>query len=154
MDAHNLSLLLLYHPSNHLPAGVLRNCGAGCIFGCLLLLGYIRFESPTWLSGMALLLVGMILSFAAWAAFRLWTVTIAPMVVASPDILKALTRVPFWAMAGAIGYTAAILLMKKLSWLAVADRPVRPHFYFGGAFVGGLQMLFEAVVIAVGRRTR
>ncbi len=153
MDVHSLPFLLLYHPSNHLTAGTLRNCAMGILFGCLLLLGYIRFEPLTWSATAALLIVGLTVSFVGWWAFRLWTVTIAPMMTGSPEIARVLTRLPFWAFAGGIGYTAGLLIMKTLGWLPVADNPVKPIFLFGGGFLVLIQSVFEVFVIAARRRT-
>ena len=124
----------------------------GFVFGCLLVLGYIRFETLTWVAACALLVVGMAVSFGGWWAFRLWTVAVAPMVTGSPEIVRALTRLPFWAFAGGVGYTSALLFMKKIAWLAVADNPVRPIFFFGGAFLLLIQAVFEVLVIAARRR--
>jgi hypothetical protein len=152
MDVRELSRSVLYHPAPQLWLGTLRNFLMGIFFGTVLLTGYARYEAISWNSTAALFLVGVMLSLFLWGSFRVWSFTVFPMMEKKGQTLQALTRIPFWCMAGGIGYTFGLLIAKKINLLTLQDIPVKSLFYFGCKFGTGMELFFECARFIIMKR--
>lgn len=145
MGAPDFLKATLYHPMNRLWAGWARNCVMGMLFGVIFIAGYAYHEILSFRSLGALVIVGLSVSVFLWGSFRLWSFTIAPMLGERRSLGHLLTRIPYWFIAGGIGYTLGLLVMKKTGFLDVRDIPVKDLFIFGGKFSAGMELVFECV---------
>ncbi len=145
MDAHNLPSMLLFHPAARLSIGIFRNFGMGILFGLILLGGYARTEALTLRCFAALMVVGVSVSFSLWGSFRVWSLTILPMLGKQKRIIAALTRIPFWGIAGGLGYTTVLLLLKRFDLFPAQDIPVRNLFITGCLIGAGIQLISECI---------
>jgi hypothetical protein len=152
MDVRDLSLFLLYRPMGRLSIGFLRNCLMGLLFGVILLAGNALCEVVSWNTAGGMFAVGFTLSFFLWGSFRLWSFTVAPMLEERGKILHVLTRLPYWVMAGGIGYTMGLLIVKKIHLAVVQDIPVKHLFFYGGKFGAGIELLFECAGLLILRQ--
>jgi hypothetical protein len=72
------------------------------------------------------------ISLLAWGSNRLWQSTVSTMLVDPHSPIGYGTRVPFWYLAGGIGYLVGILLARRHGLLVLFDVPARQLFRFGG----------------------
>lgn len=143
MDVREISPFFLYRPLGSLAAGFLRNCLMGFLYGGVFLAGYALYETLTWSSSAGLVIIGLAVSFALWTSSRLWSFTLLPVIERTGKVVHLMTRIPYWFVAGGIGYTVGLLIIKKMNFFAVQDIPVKALFSFGGKFCAGVQLLFE-----------
>ncbi len=138
--------LLLRRPSERAPAGIVRNCLLGLAIGALLIaLDLVRGTLGT--GGIVGdLAAGISMAFFGWGAERLWYSTIAPVFNRPFSPAAYLTRLPFWYFAGAIGYTAALLIEKKTGMRLVDDIPVKRLFTTGGEIGILVQIPLQLIV--------
>jgi hypothetical protein len=90
-------------------------------------------------------LVGWSVALWWWIGEVIWQLMVMPMLGNSPRITYILSRIPFWYMAGAIGYTLGLLYVQRLCISYVYDIPVKPIFLFGGLFGVLMQGAFYGV---------
>jgi hypothetical protein len=57
--------------------------------------------------------------------------------------LAFLTRVPFWYIAGGIGYVIGVVVGKKIGWLVAYEIPIKEVFDFGARFGCVTQLVFQ-----------
>ena len=145
MDVRKRSLFFLYQPLDSLAGGFFRNCAMGLLYGGAFVTGYAWYEPLTLPAVAGLTLVGWSVSFALWSSYRLWSHTIAVMMTSSGTMFHRVTKIPFWFIAGGIGYTVGLLTVKKLGLFPVQDIPVKAIFLFGGRFCAVVQIVFEMV---------
>ncbi len=153
MAGHNMPFLMLYAPADRLAAGVLRNLLGGFCYGIVLIAGYARYAPLSAGACVGLLATGLLIAILLWGVFRLWSFTLAPALANAGTLARILSRIPFWYMAGAIGYPVGLILVKKMGWMDPVDIPMRKHVLFGGLFSSGIQSFFEAVVLFWGHGT-
>jgi hypothetical protein len=150
--ARDLPWLLLYHPAPRPTRGVLRTFAGGLFFTIVLLAGYLFYAAPSIGAVEATLLAGMTVSVFLWGSFSIWRHTMQPLLHGRGTLLRAVTRLPFWFMAGGMGYTCAMLTVVSAGILPVRDRPVASLFLSGGEWFAGVQFIWEAVNYFVQRR--
>ena len=78
------------------------------------------------------LIIGYTISLAGRVADVLWKVTIEAMVKRPATLIGYLTRIPFWYLAGGVGYVLGMLVAKKAGLIGFYDIPVEPLFALGG----------------------
>ena len=123
--------------------GIIRNLFYGIFIGIALwIFGAVMNGSPV-ADIPAYLIVGNCLSFFGWGAEQLWLLIISPMVKKTFSWYAYLTRIPFWYIAGGIGYTFGMLFDKKMNMITFADIPVKSLFSFGGQIEIFIQLLFQ-----------
>ena len=129
---HEHVTCLIQRPSERPLRGTLRNFWYGCAIGIVLLIGSLLYGGDGVDHLIGFIIVGDAVSFSGWGAERLWYSTIAKMVMKPFSLLAYATRIPFWYMAGGIGYTMGMLIAKKLGLLTAYDIPVKNVFDLGG----------------------
>lgn len=78
---------------------------------------------------------GMAVSFACWIAERIWITVVGPMHRDPFSAPAYLTRIPFWWLAGGIGYVAGITVAKIALPINFYEVPIKIYFFIG-AFAG------------------
>ncbi len=152
MDARSFLEFALFHPMKRLCAGWVRNVLMGIFFGVVFFAGYAFGEGASLRLVGALLVPGFGVSVFLWGSFRLWSFTVAPMTGARGNIFRLVTRIPYWFIAGGMGYTLGLLTMKKMGFLDVQDIPVKALFLSGGKFSAGMELVFEFLNLYVIQR--
>ncbi len=89
-----------------------------------------------WATVPAYAIIGYTIIFSGLAAEELWSSAFAKLFRTPLTVPAILSRVPFWMLAGGIGYTVALLVCKKAGLLGVYEIPVWYIFYLG-AKTGG-----------------
>ena len=85
-----------------------------------------------WSNYAGFLLVGYCMVLLGWGSNRLWHDSIRVMVKNPVSMLAYTSRLPFWYLAGGMGYTLGMLMAKKYGLLSIYDMPVKLLFRFGG----------------------
>ena len=112
--------------------GVFRATVYGAAIALVLtIMNYFIIEFQ-WYNLFGFLLVGIGISLFGWGSDRLWHSTISKMVMNPFSVLAYSSRLPFWFIAGGIGYTLGMLIAKKYGLLAMYDVPVKQLFQYGG----------------------
>jgi hypothetical protein len=150
--ARDLPWLILYHPAPRLIYGVVRTIAAGLFFAIILLAGYLISEEFLIAEVAVALIAGMTVSVFLWGSFAVWRHAIQPLLHGRGTMLRAVTRLPFWFMAGGMGYTFGMLIVASARLLPVPDRPVAALFVAGGKWFAGIQLIWEAVNYFAQRR--
>jgi|ERR1041385_1421784 hypothetical protein len=127
-----LEMMLLQSPGERPPRGIARNLMYGSVAALILTLFRFLAGALNWRNAVGFLLIGNGVSFFGWGAERLWYATVSTMVENPFSISAYCSRIPFWYIAGGIGYTLAALMAKKLGLLDVTDIPVKGLFDVGG----------------------
>ena len=138
-----LVLLFLANPGERPLLGTLKNLLYGIAIGLILTLinhwlGVSRLDDV-----FGYLFVGWGLSFFGWGAERLWYSTVATMIKHPFAWYAYITRLPFWYIAGGIGYTFCLLIAKKVDLLSVNEIPIKLYFMFGGKMEVLIQVVFQ-----------
>jgi hypothetical protein len=84
-----------------------------------------------WATVPAYAIIGYTVIFSGLVAEELWSSAFAKLFRTPFTVPAILSRVPFWMLAGGIGYTAALLVCKKAGLLGVYEIPVWYIFYLG-----------------------
>lgn len=150
--ARDLPWLLLYHPAPRPSRGALRTISAGIFFSLVLLAGYLFFRQCSIGAIEGEMIAGITVSVFLWGSFSVWRHTVQPLLHGRGTLLRALTRLPFWFMAGGMGYTVAMLTAELAGMLPVRDRPAAALFLSGGEWFAGIQLVWEMVNYFVQRR--
>src|SRR5579871_2751147 len=82
----------------------------------------------------------------------LWKTFVRP-IVEEKHSLSIITRLPFWFMAGGMGYVMGLLFAKKMGFLFLYERPIKTFFFFGG-YAGMLLQYFYTLSIVLLRKQR
>ena len=146
-----LEIILIQSSGERPLRGSLRNIFYGTSAAIILTLVNVLLNGAPWKGFIGYLLMGSGISFFGWGAERLWYSTISPMVDNPFSWYAYLSRIPFWHVAGGIGFTLGMLLAKKIGVLEVNDIPVKRLFDFGGLIECGIQvplqiMLYRALL--------
>jgi hypothetical protein len=152
MAARDLPWLLLYHPAPHLVSGVLRTIGSGVFFAVILCSGYLFYGDLSLAAAGTHLLAGMTVSVFLWGSMTVWRHTVQPLLHGRGTMLRGVTRLPFWFMAGGMGYTCAMLTVASARFFPVRDRPAALLFLAGGEWFAAIQLMWETVNYIVQRR--
>ncbi len=88
------------------------------------------------------LLIGVSLSFFGWGTERLWYSMISPIFSRPFSWYAYLTRIPFWYIAGGVGYSLGLVLAKSFCFRDVELIPMKSHFADGGL----IGVIFQAVL--------
>lgn len=129
------------------PAGGILRCSVtGVIIGILLLLDSGLTAISTWPRISGLLVTGLSIAFTGWGAERLWYSMLGRMFLRPLKWYAYLTRLPFWFIAGGIGYILGLLASENYGWLSVQDIPVRSLFITGG-YYGMMMQIFMQIRI-------
>jgi len=134
-----------HSPGSRARSGILSITVWAVVIAVLLFTGYAGYEGWHGEFIPGFLYVGTMLSCFFWGSQRLWTIAVMPIVAGHQRWVEFVSRIPFWCMAGGIGYTAGMLSAAKLGLLIVQDRPVELLFVFGGKF--GIAVQCAASVI-------
>ena len=123
--------------------GTLKNLFYGIVIGLFLTLINHWFDVTRLEDVFGYLFVGCGLSFFGWGAERLWYSTVATMIKHPFAWYAYITRLPFWYIAGGIGYTFCLLIAKKSGLLSVNEIPIKLYFMFGGKVEVFIQLVFQ-----------
>ena len=126
--------------------GSLRNLMYGIIAAIVLALIHLLMGSFQMKNMFGYVLIGNGISFFGWGAERLWYSTISKMLVNPFSWFAYVTRLPFWYIAGGIGYTLAMLFSKKYGFLEIYDIPVKHLFEVGGIIECSIQVPLQVMV--------
>lgn len=91
------------------------------------------------------LIIGYGMIFFAWGAERLWFNMIATMMKEPFSAIAYISRIPFWFIAGGIGYTLGMLFAKKFDVMGFYDVPVKSLFIPGGMFGVIIQISMQCI---------
>jgi hypothetical protein len=149
---HELTSLLLQRPAERALLGTLRNLVYGMLIGVLLNVFSVFSGESRWEDAFGYLLIGNGLSFLGWGAERLWFSTVSRMLKEPFSWYGYLTRLPFWYIAGGIGYLTGLLVAKKLGLIYVYEIPVKRLFVVGGKTEIILQALLQMRVYLLVRK--
>jgi hypothetical protein len=105
-----------------------------------------------WWTYTGYVLIGYIVVLFVWGAERLWFHTIAPMIEEHFSTTAYLSRVPFWFIAGGVGYTVGMLITKKYDLMGFYDIPVKPIFIFGGKIGIALEVPLQMISFYIMRK--
>jgi len=106
-------------------------CLSGILAGSNILYGNVPWSAHI----MGYVLVGLSISMFVLGSDHVWRSTMKPMVLSSRPSVVYSSRLPFWYIAGGMGYVVGLLLAKKIGLLTVFDIPVKSLFTFGGLWV-------------------
>jgi len=112
----------------------------GLFGGAVAALLHGLFGLVHWYSWEAYLLIGLFISIAGWLGDLLWRTTVETSSGHPASSLAVLSRIPFWFLAGGIGYALGMILSKKLFLLGFYDKPMRPIFILGGIIGVAIQI--------------
>ena len=84
-----------------------------------------------WSAFGANLLVGAMMSAAAWGTVRLLDSMMPKMTIEPSSLRGFVLRLPFLYVAGGIGYTSGMVIAKKIGLAGFYDIPIQPVFVFG-----------------------
>ena len=76
--------------------------------------------------------IGVSISCIEVGADRLWSNQVAATFNMTSPVSAFFTRVPFWYLAGGMGYASGMLFSKRFELMKFYDIPVKPIFVFGG----------------------
>ncbi len=94
-----------------------------------------------WQRWLAYPCIGITIASMEWGGERIWHLTVGRLAECSGGPLNWLTRIPFWFLAGGIGYAGGMLAAKKMFLIGFYDIPVKPIFMVGGAIGFAVQSL-------------
>jgi hypothetical protein len=140
---HHLTSLLLQRPAERALLGSLRNLVYGMLIGVFLNVFSVFSGLSRWEDAFGFLIIGNGLSFFGWGAERLWFSTVSGMLKEPFSWHGYLTRLPFWYLAGGMGYLAGLLVAKKLGLIFVYEIPVKSYFVIGGKVEIVLQAMLQ-----------
>lgn len=100
-----------------------------------------------WQSWPAYLFIGIGMSLTGAGAEQIWHSMVARMLARPHAPRGIVTRVPFWFLAGGMGYVLGMLIAKKLHLIGFYDIPVRLLFFRGGV-LGCLLLALMNMIIA------
>ena len=143
LSKHKLEQIFQLGSEEHPVHGILRNLLYGVLLGAVLGLFQTISGELNRAEITGYLVIGNGITFFGWGADRIWFFTAAKMMKNPFSWAAYLTRVPFWCIAGGIGYTLGILLSKKFGLLEVYDIPIKPLFTSGGEIEIAAQVLLQ-----------
>ncbi len=138
--------LLGARPNERPVRSVARNLLYGILVALLIWLVHALFGLVHWQRLPGYLIIGNMMTFAGWGAEVLWRNTIGNMLMRPPPFVAYLARIPFWYLAGGIGYVLGMLVAKKTGLIGFYDIPVEPLFALGGKIGCLVQILFQIPV--------
>ena len=145
VTGRELEARLLQGPGERSLRGSLRDLLYGTVAAILIsLYAFVSGENIAQ-HFLGYVLAGNGISFFGWGAERLWYSTISKMVNNPFSWIAYLTRVPFWYLAGGIGFTLGWLVAKKLGMAEIQDIPVKHLFDAGGKIECCLQLPLQVV---------
>ena len=121
----------LVYPHNPLSHAVFLNGLSSVVIAIAVwilqhVLGLVHWSTVT-----AMLIIGVVMSFANWGAERLWYSIIAGMMREPLSLVGFATRIPFLYVASGIGYVICMLAAKKNGLIEFYDIPARTLFIVG-----------------------
>jgi len=152
MDGRNLIPLFSFDAGVRKSTGALRIIAWALAMALCLCTGYVAYEG--WQIGLmvAFLVVGTVCATLLWTSHMIWSITITPMIREAPFWVSIATKIPFWYMAGGVGYTSGMLMAKILGLLFVYDQPVGLLFAFGGKFAVAVQIVALLILLGIAGR--
>ncbi len=111
-------------------------------------LNFLYNNVPWWAHLRGFLLLLLILVAALWTGDRLWCATLGSLFAFRSQFIIFLSKLPFWAIAGGIGWEIGLLLAKRAGLLVVYDVPIAPAFVSGMGFGIVVEVV---VVLLIGR---
>lgn len=106
--------------------------GWGCLAGILLLSIESLYKGISWSNIGWYFLIGCSMMLAGTIAESVWHSLFASMIHKPWSLFVVVSKVPFWFMAGGIGYVVGMLALKKLSLFSVNEIPIQAFFDTGG----------------------
>jgi hypothetical protein len=149
---HELAALLLERPSERPLLGTLRNLAYGMIAGLVLNLYNVFSGAARWEDAFGYLLIGNGLAFFGWGGERLWYATLSPMLRNPFSLTAYASRLPFWYIAGGMGYVAGLVAAKKAGLVGIYEVPIKSFFVAGGEVGILMQVILQFRIIRVMRK--
>jgi hypothetical protein len=134
------------HSSQNVIHAIFKNLFLGTLLGLII---YI-IQLPTCMFGfngiIGFIIAGNGLMFARWGVEILWSSIVSKMVENPYSWFAFLTKIPFWYLAGGIGYTLSILISKRIGLIEFYDIPINPFFHTGGKILVVVQIVFQIII--------
>lgn len=125
--------------------GKMPNLACGVVLTLLFWVIHSVLGLVHWHSFAGYLIVAIMISFTGWAADRVWYATVEGMLKKPMAFIGYVTRVPFWYIAGGIGYVLGMLTAKRCGFMGFYDIPVEPLFALGGKLSCLLQIPLQVL---------
>ena len=119
-------------PSERPLRGTARNLAIGMFLAVIFYFDYRVTVISVWSGIIGFIIAGWGIALMEWGVERLWYSTIGDMIHRPLAWYSFITRLPFWFIAGGMGYTIGLLTAHKTGLLSVQDTPVGSIFVFGG----------------------
>ncbi|MDI6766677.1 MAG: hypothetical protein QME52_07635 [Bacteroidota bacterium] len=132
MNGREQISIILNHRSERPFRNIARNFFYGLLASVVLLIIDYTFSQSSGNNIIGYLLCGWSIMYFEWGSEHLWFTTIAAMIEKPFGWLAYLTRIPFWWIAGGMGYTIGLLFSKKLGLFNINEIPIILFFIFGG----------------------
>jgi hypothetical protein len=106
-----------------------------CVVVGIVLFGIeVSHTGISWLNIGWYVCLGSCMMFFGSVSDGVWNAMFVPMARRPFTWYVILTKVPFWFMAGGIGYVVGVVVIKKIGWLSVYEFPIQ-SFFITGAIV-------------------
>ena len=144
MEDHKPRVIPTSHVVSRSAEGIFRLLFMAVLMAVLLCVGFTYYNGWHTEFVVGYIFVGAILAVFLRLSHQVWKITVKPFITVSARWIVLFTKIPFWYMAGGIGYTIGQLIAKKFGILDVVDRPVNSLFGFGVKFAVTLQLIQAA----------
>ncbi len=115
---------------------------------------FVYENRPWWGHLPGFVVVFVAFSLSLWTGERLWRTTVGSLFSFQKLILIFLSKLPFWALAGGIGWEIGLLLAKRYGLLTVYDIPIRSWFIFGCTLGVLIQIIVSLLIDRLMRGTK